>query len=85
MGGIPKKKLKNQKPWDFSKHMIQLIVLLLKNQTQIVLLLFILAKNKKNCLFKGEKVVVNRSFNVYEGPRIGGKERIDEFGRTKKY
>lgn len=40
---------------------------------------------KKNCLFKGEKVVVNRSFNAYEGPRIGGKERIDESGRSKKY
>ena len=25
---------------------------------------------KKNCLFKGEKVVVNRSFNAYEGKRV---------------
>lgn len=40
---------------------------------------------KKNCLFKGVKVVVNRSFNAYEGPRLGGRERIDEFGNSTKY
>lgn len=40
---------------------------------------------KKNCLFKGVEVVVNRSFNAYEGPRLGGKERIDEFGNSIKY
>ena len=40
---------------------------------------------KKNCQFKGVKVIVNRSFNAYEGPRLGGKERINEFGKSVKY
>ena len=31
---------------------------------------------KKSCLFKNVSVVVNRSFNAYEGPRLGGKEKI---------
>ena len=31
---------------------------------------------KKNCSFKNTSVVVNRSFNAYEGPRLGGKQKI---------
>lgn len=34
---------------------------------------------KCNCEFLGEKVVVNRSFNAYEGLRLGGRERYDEW------
>ena len=32
---------------------------------------------KRGCTFKGNPVVVNRSFNAYEGPRLGGRERYD--------
>ncbi|KAK8865120.1 hypothetical protein M9Y10_010653 [Tritrichomonas musculus] len=42
-------------------------------------------EGKKNCLFKGVQVVVNRSFNAYEGPRLGGKERYDDLYDTIKY
>lgn len=31
---------------------------------------------KKNCLFKNQSVVVNRSFNAYEGPKLGGKQKV---------
>ena len=31
----------------------------------------------KGKTFRGNSVVVNRSFNAYEGPRLGGKERYD--------
>jgi RNA recognition motif-containing protein len=33
---------------------------------------------KRGSTFKGVDVVVNRSFNAYEGPRLGGRTRIDE-------
>ena len=38
-------------------------------------------EGKKGGQINGVDVVVNRSFNAFEGPRIGGKERFDpEFG-----
>jgi RNA recognition motif-containing protein len=48
---------------------------------------------KRGAIFKGISVVVNRSFNAYEGPRLGGRERVDcgdQWGfidgpRLKKY
>jgi RNA recognition motif-containing protein len=33
---------------------------------------------KRNCLFQGQQVVVNRSFNAFRGPRLGGRMRYDE-------
>ena len=41
---------------------------------------------KKGCLLKGNPVVVNRSFNAYEGTFLGGKSKVDPItGRETKY
>ena len=34
--------------------------------------------NKRNSTIRGQQVIVNRSFNAYEGTRLGGKERYDD-------
>lgn len=38
-------------------------------------------QSKGSCVFKGMKTVVNRSFNAFEGPKLGGKTtyREDDF------
>jgi RNA recognition motif-containing protein len=33
---------------------------------------------KRGGMFRGVSVVVNRSFNAFEGPRLGGRERVDD-------
>lgn len=35
-------------------------------------------QGKKGCLFRGENVVVNRSFNAYTGEKLGGRMRIED-------
>jgi RNA recognition motif-containing protein len=41
---------------------------------------------KRGCKLKGVDVIVNISFNAFEGPRLGGKVGFDEYtGRYYKY
>jgi RNA recognition motif-containing protein len=41
---------------------------------------------KKNTTFRGVTVVVNRSFNAFRGPRLGGRTRYDDdFGMEINY
>ena len=35
--------------------------------------------NNKNSTIRGRPVIVNRSFNAYEGARLGGRERYVEY------
>ena len=45
-----------------------------------------IAAKSGNSTIRGQRVIVNRSFNAYEGPRLGGKERYDwEWDITYRY